>query len=33
MDLELMIELLNSNDIYREVYESQVKGADNNESK
>lgn len=26
-------ELLNSNDIYREVYESQVKGADNNESK
>jgi len=26
-------ELINSNDIYREVYESQVKGADNNESK
>ncbi|MBW6411358.1 ABC transporter ATP-binding protein [Clostridium weizhouense] len=26
-------ELLNSNDIYIEVYESQVKGADNNESK
>jgi len=26
-------ELLDSNDIYREVYESQVKGADNNESK
>ena len=26
-------ELLKSNDIYREVYESQVKGADNNESK
>ncbi len=26
-------ELLSSNDIYREVYESQVKGADNNESK
>ena len=26
-------ELLNSNDIYREVYESQVKGDDNNESK
>jgi ATP-binding cassette subfamily B protein len=26
-------ELLNSNNIYREVYESQVKGADNNESK
>lgn len=26
-------ELLGSNDIYREVYESQVKGADNNESK
>lgn len=26
-------ELLNSNDIYREVYESQVKGADDNESK
>jgi len=27
------VELLNSNDIYREVYESQVKGDDNNESK
>jgi ATP-binding cassette subfamily B protein len=27
------VELLDSNDIYREVYESQVKGADNNESK
>ncbi|MVX66259.1 ATP-binding cassette domain-containing protein [Clostridium chromiireducens] len=26
-------ELIKSNDIYREVYESQVKGADNNESK
>ena len=26
-------QLLSSNDIYREVYESQVKGADNNESK
>jgi ATP-binding cassette subfamily B multidrug efflux pump len=26
-------ELVKSNDIYREVYESQVKGADNNESK
>jgi ATP-binding cassette subfamily B protein len=26
-------ELLKNNDIYREVYESQVKGADNNESK
>jgi ATP-binding cassette subfamily B protein len=26
-------ELLKTNDIYREVYESQVKGADNNESK
>ena len=26
-------ELLAANDIYREVYESQVKGADNNESK